>query len=91
MMNDNSARIAELTAEITALMVERDRKIKELQETTAQAVKALRAARNALKGRSPSNVKEWFGKTKGELTDAEITEYHRRKYALTHNSPAPKM
>lgn len=91
MINDNNARIAELTAEITALMAERDRKIKELQETTAQAVRALRAERNALKGRAPSNVKEWFGKTKGELTDAEITEYHRHKYALTHNSPAQRM
>lgn len=90
-MNDNNTRIAELTAEITALMAERDRKIKELQETTAQAVKALRAERNALKGRSPSNVKEWFGKTKSELTDAEITEYHRRKYALAHNNPAQRM
>ncbi len=85
-----TARIDALTAEIESLIQERDRKIAELQQATAQAVKALRAQRASLKKEcdyyhtytpkaSPENtvVHQMFGKKCSELTEEELREYNR--------------
>lgn len=85
-----SARIDALTEEIETLIQERDRKIAELQKTTAQAVKALRAQRASLKkecdyyntytpkvAKENTVVHQMFGKKCSELTEDELREYNR--------------
>lgn len=85
-----STRIDALTAEIESLILERDKKIAELQQTTAQTIKALRAQRAALKKECDyyktytskgtnenTTVYKMFGKKCSELTEEELREYNR--------------